>query len=332
MAPNAATFYVQLTPGVNYVRAELPARYYPGRVVHQPAVTLTKDPPEIEVDNHEGSAAFWMFPGNAVRGVVMANQIRQGVRVLAEVDDNYLLAPPLDFGAWRKDAVNYHDHSYETHEQIVRETAQGLVVSTRRLAEVYADVNDNIFVCENCVDPADWPAAPDHQRDGILRVGWAASDSHAHDGPLIADALRWAAAQKDVQVVIVGIETWAPPCKHLYVPFQDLPVYRETLHRHIDVMLCPLKFDPWTECKSDLKALEGAMSGAVPVMSNQPPYADWKDRPGILCNDAYDFKRGVKRLVNDREATRVLAEEARQWVLDNRDIRKNVWRWQEAAA
>ena len=332
MAPNEATWFVQLTEGVNYVRAELPARYYPGRVVHQPAVTMTKDPPEITVDNHEGDTAFWMFPGNAVRGVVMANQIRQGVRVLAEVDDNYRLAPALDWGAWRQKAVNYHDHSYETHEQIVRETAQGLIVSTKRLAEVYADLNDHIYVCENCVDPGDWPAEPEHQRGDILRVGWAASDSHMHDGPLINDALVWAAGQKNVEVVIVGIQTWTPSCRHRQVPFQDLPKYRETLHTHIDVMLCPLKFDRWTECKSDLKALEGAMSGAVPVMTNLPPYRDWKDRPGFVCDKPYDFKRAVKYLVQNRERTRELAAEARQWVLDNRDIRKNVWRWQEAAA
>lgn len=255
-----------------------------------------------------------------------------GIRLVVEADDNYLLHPPLRVSAWQERFDGTDRHSYQVFAKIAS-FADALTVSTPRLADTYRRFNPNIVVCRNAVDPADWPARqPDHQPRGLLRIGWAASDSHVYDAPLIREALEWASRQPDVEVVIYGINPrllrWRFPYRH--VPFQNSPVsYFRSLS--LDVMLCPLQAGEWQDCKSDVKALEGAMAGAAVVTSRVEPYRPWwgGEAPGIGVPD-HGWRRVVKHLVRHRDEVRDMAREARRYVLDRRTIRREIANWEQA--
>lgn len=314
---------------MNHYRAILPARHLPGKVSE---LWVERDvrveDGDIVFPTQEG-AAIAMFPGNWVRGGIFRAMRDRGIPVLVEVDDNYRCPPPNEeLSDWRRVETDRVTHSYAAHEVIVPHM-DGVIVSTPALEREYRDLHDRIYVCPNQVDPDEWDPEPEHQPGGVLRIGWAASDSHGVDAPLIEDALRWAARQDGVEVVIVGIQVWAPRCRHRYVPFAPIGEYRRNV-QNIDVMLCPLKPGRWADCKSDVKALEGAMGGAVPVMSDEAPYQPWKGKPGLHARDAYEFKRHVRYLVNHRDETAQMAREAREYVLKERTIQGNVWRWAEA--
>jgi hypothetical protein len=66
-----------------------------------------------------------------------------------------------------------------------------------------ARYNANVRVVRSAVDPDDWPD-PEKPSDGVFRVGWHGSLTHMADLPLIVDALRWAAAQDGVEVIVIG--------------------------------------------------------------------------------------------------------------------------------
>jgi hypothetical protein len=319
---------VQCTEGVNYYRAELPARYLPGRTsVEVPFRRTGLD--TVEFPTQEG-VAIWMFAGSPVRAALIAAQKAMGIPVLMEVDDNYTAHPPVSFGAWKKrhtdDPV---DHSYESHMQIVPHT-DGVIVSTPALERVYRKLHDRIWVCPNQMDPGDWPQEPEHQPGGVLRVGWAASDSHRVDAPLVKDGLEWAARQDGVEVVIIGIHplTFRWDFPHRWIPFKPLAEYRREV-QNIDLMVTPCKPGAWSDCKSDVKCLEAGINLAAPVVSRTEPYRTWWDKT-VSCSTRREWTQAIRYLVKHPDEVRDMAHAARDYVLRERTIQGNVWRWREA--
>jgi len=334
-----ATWWIQATAGVNYYRAEVPAKHLPGKTVF----FETRDIQAIDDEHHhlprQEGAAIWLFPGNLTRWLVMAEMHEShGIRVLVEVDDNYMVGPPVIpalRSGWltTRDTEGQDRHSYEVHRKIVASKAcDGVIVSTPYLGKVYERFDKPVYVCPNSIDPDDWPADPEHAPDGVLRIGWAGSASHRYDLADIRPALDWASRQPDVEVVIMGqIDPGVP---HRNIPWTDtLAEYRQNVPQ-IDVMLCPLRPGVWADCKSDVKALEAAMGGAVAVVSKTEPYRPWwdSDAPCLVAETRKDFVKAVKHLVQHRDETATLATAARKWALDNRSIEGSVAKWREAIA
>jgi len=334
---DVATFWAEATEGVNYYRMNMPAKYLPGRVCRFNETDITLD---LKFRRQIG-AAVWQFPGNDFRALMMAEMHLQGIPVWVEVDDNYTVDPPY-ISVWernRKQAIkkirNEPDAmvaDYETHVKIVRSKAvDGVICSTPKLAEVYSKLHRNVVVCPNSIDPADWPAEePPHSPDGVLRVGWAGSISHGYDLNDIRRALGWAAEQKDVEVVLFG--ELSLPVRHRNIPWTDsLEEYRRNVSQ-IDVMLCPLRPSPWSDCKSDVKMLEGTLGGACGIVSKTEPFRPWwaEDRPCYVADTPKDFLKMVKHVVRNRDETRETARLAREYVLEHRNIRKSVTAWRDA--
>jgi hypothetical protein len=326
-----ATWWTQATPGVNYYRADLPARHLPGKTVRLDTWDLqevTSDGgPAFDFPSQEGSAV-WMFPGNTAKALLMAEMKLQGLPVYVEVDDNYTVDTPISgISEWKptmKQAREAGTHvSYEEHRLIVKHIAEGVICSTPFLAEQYSRLNENVHVCPNAIDPDDWEE-PVHQRDGVLRIGWAGSTSHVHDLNEIVPALSWASQQKDVEVVILGKLEIPVPCTH--VPWADsLATYRENM-QNLDVILCPLRPGLWADGKSDVKALEGVMGGALPVVSKTEPYRPWWDR-GYVAETKKDWVKIVKHLVKNRDEVQKCYQDARHYVLTERTIQTGIEKW-----
>lgn len=333
-----ATWWLQATAGVNYYRAEMPAKYLPGR-----CNVLNPDDlqPPVDGRNHvfprQEGAAIWMFSGNATRGLLMAEMKRQGIPVFMEVDDNYTVAPPIahmGLSAWTNkiDRTGKDKHSYEAHTKLAGKI-DGVICSTPYLASVYSRINPNVHVCWNSVDPEDWGEDPPHQKDGVLRIGWAGSWSHIYDVADIRLALDWASRQKDVEVVLMGYDPgWGFEYRAIKW-FDRLADYRATANE-IDVMLCPVRPSPWADCKSDVKALEAAMSGACSVVSRTEPYRPWWDgnAPGYAATTPQDYVKVLKHLVRNRDEVAETARLAREYVLRERNIQNTIVQWASALA
>lgn len=348
--PMLAGFYCQGTPSTAYVRCQLPARYLPGYAQMYWPIQKTDEAGRVVFPTHEGAAVF-QYPGDMIRSLLVAYMQEQGIRVLVDVDDNYLAMS----GDWAKRAGWTHHgagpHSAERHRTIAGE-ADGVIVTTEHLARCYRKVNQNVYVCPNQIDPVDWPEPV--KEDGLLRIGWFASLSHRADGALIAPALEWASRQPNVEVVLMGVGASRTELYDEHGELQGIesevwPEYRQVSFKHIpatndlsvyraqigclDVGLAPVRRGISADGRSDLKAIEYAAAGALPVLSEVPAYEGWRD--GELCRKAAtrkDFLRVVKELVANPEQTKQLAREARAHVLAERTVARNAWRWREAIA
>jgi hypothetical protein len=290
----------------------------------------------IVFPDQEGAAIF-SFPGTTAWALIMVEMQDQGFPVFCEFDDNYTVPPPFEaLSMWRerrdhKEAVELGLPTYETASDIVR-FVDGVIVSTPYLEGVYSTLNRNVHVCPNSVDEDDWPASPVHQQDGILRVGWAASDSHKYDAALIHDALAWASGVHNVEVIIMGIKPEVSGFRfpYKYVPWSDsLEEYRQSL-QILDVMLCPIVESPWAAGKSDVKALEMAMSGGCSIVPEVEAYKPWFDQPAYVVKRPKDWKRILRYLVNHRSEVAETAALARRYAVEERNIRDHVGKWDAA--
>jgi glycosyltransferase involved in cell wall biosynthesis len=323
-----ATFYAQATPATTYLRCQLPARYLPGAV--QTNVFAYPDGDDVKFTEHRGAAVF-QYAADKARALTALTMQRQGVRVLMEADDNYLLHPGkriLEASGWSMG--HEKANSRDGHKWITGEV-DGVIVTTEWLAAQYRKVNPNVFVCPNTVDPVDWPE-PVKPDDGILRIVWVASVSHRDDIPLVTPAFEWASRQKDVEVYAAGMDPkWRFP--HGRVPWaDDLDIYRHNFKR-FDIGVAPVKAQPFSLGRSDIKATEYGMALCAPVLSDVPPYADWTDDATCLkAKDAQGFKRAIRRLVENRDEVPELAAAARRFVLEQRTTESQIGKWREAVA
>ena len=327
-----ATWWRQASPGTYYWRCLVPARHLPGQVLNFRTKDLAEIDGKIVFPSQKGTA-IWQFPGNATTGTLMAGMQTEGIRVLMEVDDSYVHAPDVGIhGGWQAelDRSGLTDNfSFEAHERLAR-FVDGIIVSTPPLEALYSEFNKNIFVCPNSIDPADWNEAKPN--DGILRIGWAASHSHLVDAPLVRRALKWAADQPDVEVLVYGIgDVYKFPGRVKRAPWtDDLDSYRDSLSL-CDVHICPLIDTAWSRYKSDLKALEAAMAGAWPIVSTATAYKPWQDRT-MTCTTAKDWEQALRWVVRHRDEIPRLAQEAKDYVMAERTIEKNIHFWRGTLA
>lgn len=327
-----ATWWRQASPGTYYWRCKLPAKHLPGQVLGIKTVDLAETTNGKIVYPRQKGAAIWQFPGNATTGTILRSMQVDGIRTLIEVDDSYLHAPDVGlYGGWQREldrSGQTDNFSYAAHKKLA-EFVDGIVVSTEALAELYGQINPNVFVCPNSIDLDDWDTSQ-KKDDGVLRIGWPASHSHLVDAHLVRSAFSWAADQKDVEVWVFGIgDIYRFPKAVKTVPWtDDQDAYRANLAR-CDVIVCPLNETPWARYKSDVKALEAVAAQAWPIVSTATAYTPWQDRT-ITCTTERDWGRAIRWIVRHRDELPRLKAEAREYLLSERVIQKTIHYWREA--
>jgi hypothetical protein len=337
-----ATWWIQLTPGTTYWRAALPAKHLPGQALRLTFSDLKEDAGGQVIVPRQRGTAIWQFVGVAMRALIMAHQQDQGVRVLMELDDNYLHAPPIPFAPgtrqWkatlsRDDASEY---SHQAHRKIIR-WVDGLIVSTEELAERYAlRTQAPIYHCPNSIDLDDWPGHSEgwgRSRTSdfdALAIGYAGSASHRYDIALIERGMDWAWRQPNVKLKMLG-QSSGDRYPHESIPWsQDLADYRRNL-QVLDVGLCPLKRSDWHDCKSDIKAMEYLLAGAVPIVQGDTPcYKDWIDVVPSATTEK-DWLKQIKWAVQaPREELREAWQRGYDFLLANKLIDQHIAKWREA--
>lgn len=328
-----ATWWQQRTGGTAYIRCSVPARHLPGQslALHYSDVKVGSDG-EVIVPRHQGAGIF-QFVGNATRALIMAHLQEQGAKVLMEVDDNYLRpSPDPTRTEWltKIDRSENDRYSFPAHRKIIR-WVDGVIVSTEELAERYAQKTQApIYHCPNSADLDDWPVLPESAgRPGTARnIGFAGSSSHRYDMSLVERPLDWAVRNGATLYRFGGTGDWN--FEHVATPWtDDLAQYRRSL-QVLDVGLCPLKQGDWQDCKSDLKAIEYTLAGAIPIISKVPPYKDWFDIVPT-CATEKDWLKALKW------AVRAPADElydvwrrAYDLVVEHKIIQKNIHLWRTA--
>jgi len=295
------------------------------------------DYPDVE------GTVVWTRP-DQVRAIHAMAMRANGNRVICEVDDNFLSNPNQNIFMRHQgyDADSRLDH------MLAFARMDAIVFSTAWLRDHYRKTFlrelryvPDLHVARNHVDSDDPRWQPQDRTWGKLRVGIMGSYQHVHDWRLAADALRLA-TDLGCEVVFMGLDPGEhdPQWRRIFGDglgrYTHLPWTKaEDYHRqHIpfDIGLAPLVTTEHTMGKSDVKALEYAMSGVAAVLQNNAVYnREWTDgETALLAGGRDDWKRQLKRLVTDTRLRRELVENARSYVREQRTIQGNLSEWEDA--
>ncbi len=329
-----ATYYHQATPATTYWRCALPAKYLPGRLhaAWESETVIDEKARTIEHRDLAGDTAIVQFPGDQGCAMQLMALQATGKKLFVEVDDYY-----LD----RKDPLWHHRsgwggkigetaHTVEGHKWIST-YADGVIVTTPELQKAYLEVNPNVYVCRNSIDPDDWPrlSKPD---DGVFRIGWYASQSHDRDQELCRKSIAWASRQPNVEIVTIGLNPTGWQFSRRWIGWRDdFREHRPELYK-LDVGIGPLTGTLMTKYRSDVKALEYSMAGALPILSGGlPVFDEWRDKEyARICNSESDWMKTIKWAVANRDEVRARALQAREYVLHERTMSTEIQKWKEA--
>ena len=268
--------------------------------------------------NHQG-AAVWVRPDLARATHAKAMRDLHGVFTVAETDDNYLA--PAQHNIYMRS--NGFDAKLRLDHMKAMASMNRMVFSTGWLRDYYFKELKRQFgkgrlpdmaVCRNHVFEDDWPIVEDY--DGPVRVGWMGSPSHIWDVNLAWPALLWA-SRAGARTFMVGYDPANPENKvtsekaratveqwekvgYETVPWRQMDGTTR-LRLPFDIGLAPLVTNAFTLGKSDIKAIEYAISGAAPVLQNNAVFnRDWKHgETCLMAGSPSEMIDAVKRLMVD---------------------------------
>lgn len=244
------------------------------------------------------------------------------------------------------DNPSYKD--YHPHEEGFRQCAQladGIIVSTCRLAEHFDKLNANCAVVPNYLDiPGfrEW-AIPETRTDRRLYIGWLGGVHHFGDWKPIGNVIRWACyASKDVAFAYCGNKQlgrhWkqkmgVPDGQWVELPTGEFDGYQTRISQ-FDIGVAPLERTEFNSCKSDLRLLEYGAWGVPYVASNVAPYSSFHlatgGMGGYIARNEDEWNLALKRLIDSRPERIERGNDLREYVRTARGKEACAVRWSDA--
>jgi hypothetical protein len=328
-------FFAQQLNGIGYPRCVVPAKAIDAECWDFDEWCKGKITPQEVWEPFAGRTAVFQLVANWARLHAMRDY-RQicDAPVVMEVDDDYLNWDPgyirgivtqeqLDHegfltNGWVKEDVAEYGHPFISSPEIHRRAAaeaDAVIVSTPHLAEIYQQINQRVYVCRNLVDPEEWPERDEN--DDVFRVVFSASPN-PQDLAMVRYAMEWAAKQEGVEAWVVGVNPRFRGVKWKAWT-HSLDEYRRTMAQlRPDVWLRPIETRRFAKSKSDLKVLECAMVGALPIVTNFEPYALWRGSDVLFAVTEKDWQQQVRWSIRNRDEVKERAASVRETVLRDR--------------
>jgi glycosyltransferase involved in cell wall biosynthesis len=233
-------------------------------------------------------------------------------------------------------ATNHRKRGW--HKKAYR-LASGLSVTTERLAETVRQYNKNVAVLPNCVETGmvnNYIQA----RSEDVRICYQGDVSHIDDIGLLTKPLEKVLSKYNRTSLVVcgnlcdtvrenlkGIERIYLEQHPEFVPVQA-HFYR-MMWLQIDMGVIPLIDTEFNQCKSSLKYYEFAAMGVPCVVSRVPPYTDDIPEDAVVFVENTDeaWAEGLSRLATNADLRKRIGDNARDWVVANRDSVKNAHLW-----
>lgn len=286
-----------------------------------------------------------------------------GKRIVMDYDDNMFACSPLSphYGDLGTEEY-YHDlngeriplwvdgkngFSIEQNKKRldnIREICRhvdAVTVTTPRLADAYRPYAKTIYTLPNCVDLSVWRKLPLRRESDEIRMGWSGGASHYEDwmeiAPVLPEVMKmfpklklvitgqvFAAALKGIPRDRIEIHKWAHVQAH---PYKQAAL-------DLDFAIIPLKDTLFNSGKSAIKWIEYAALEVPAVTSLVAPYDEVadvvKDNGVFVDNIPQAWAQGISFMVENEEARRLIAKNARQTVEQFYDANKTYSQWVSA--
>lgn len=237
-------------------------------------------------------------------------------RIVIELDDDLWSIPS------HNSAREYYQPLLGNLSRIIS-MADRVVVSTSALADAvrtHAWPREVVVVPNMLPDSVTWGAVTEPRQHLVFSGG----QTHARDLEPVARSLRPMLRKREISMTFLGTDYGVPYTTHFGWTDSMAAHYRRLASFSGSVGLAPLKRDTFNLSKSDIRLLEYAAAGILPLATNYGPYAD---RPVMYVGEHEQWKYAVTRSLT---APRLeLVRVAQDWAR-TRLVSKNLDQWRHA--
>jgi len=348
-----AYFFSSPYKGCSYVRCLLPQLHggYNGSLTS--LYGKFKDPKVVLDGAKNTDIAVFHRPDKITNHKVAMLLKQMGKKIVFDNDDTFKLDKGNPFFCNKK-MTEKHEQKYSDILDNFITNSDAVITTTEFLAKEYRELNNNVYVIPNYIDPDDWEKPKRNEGDKI-RIALVGSVAYSKDFSVIKGIIRQLDADKRIQLVMFGLfdkkrreenkdaiaihedeyAFWDTLENLEHVPWCPLEDYFETLNDlKLDIMLIPREENYFNKCKSNVKFLEAAMC-EIPVIAQSfttkdSPYDfDLNGKNGLLATTEDDWKKQIELLVEDKELRRKVGREAKKYTLKHYDIKDNVYKWED---
>lgn len=341
--------------GCNYLRCQLPM-YYNGWNGSTVRMGEVQKPMEYIKDEIVKAEIVVFHRADTTNHHRVAMQLQQmGKKIVFDNDDTYKLGNKHPFHML--DERGFEENK-KFRNNIINNfilNADLITCTTEALAKEYREINSNVIVLPNCVDPFDWDE-PLRNEGKKVRIGIVGSTAYNHDFQHVKEFLTKLNNRDDVQMVLFGLhgldrqkenrlirrvyrkefDFWNKLKNLEHVEWVEFRDYFRTLNElRLDIMLIPRDEANFNRAKSNVKFLEAAMC-EIPCIAqgfttNDSPYdKDFNGKNGILIKDNSKWWEETIKLVKDKDLRRRIGKEAKKYTLANYNIEDHYHKWEEA--
>lgn len=310
-----------------FVRGDLSACYYyriylPWKALEAKGYNVNIDPDYEDFKSADILIFQRQYREEAINEIIRWK--KAGKKIVIDYDDNLFIVDP------HNPAVRVFSGDVLEKMEFVITIADALTVSVKPLADSFRRFNDNIFVLPNSIDEAAFKVTKKVSENTI--VGWQGGSSHREDLRIIKSVINDLSSKLTFDFVLAGYHPKGFFKKSTYrhwLPFSEDLAHHQ-LFSDFDIGLCPLKDTPFNECKSDIKFLEYASLEIPTIASNIVTYKTIVNGvTGYLARNQSDWSKHISELITDESKRKEISKNASEYVLSERTIQKNVWRWKE---
>jgi len=220
-------------------------------------------------------------------------------------------------------------------EEFLKE-ADGVTTTTPYLADVFRNYNPYVYVLPNCIEVDRWKRLSVAPHDGV-RVGWFGGMQHYEDLEVIEEVVPEVLKRRPNVTFVTTVaipdfwrkmfDTGHPQFKTVaFAPFQAWPEY--LAQQGCDILLAPLRDNPFNRAKSNIKWLEAGALGTPVVASPINAYADIEhERTGLLARTKDEWIECILRLVDRSGEREEIGLAAREKVYAGWDINRRAKEW-----
>jgi len=215
----------------------------------------------------------------------------------------------------------------EAYKKLAR-LATAVIVTTFELKNYVSQFNKNVVVIPNAIDFSLFPVLP-LKKDKTVTITWAGGSSHYAD-------------LADIKPHLIDIMEQNPHVYYYHVGQSFPGIIKGMPERRIktsgwvtadghgyrlaclnaDIGIAPLVDSQFNRYKSSVKFYEYSALKMVTLAKNMPPYSDdiIDGKTGMLYETPEEFKKKLQYLIDNPLERVKMAEEAYNYVKENRDI------------
>ncbi len=294
----------------------------PGKALKENGYEVTTDP--TYDDFNSSDILIFQRQYNAMALKEIMKWKKKGKKIIIDYDDNFLSLES------HNPATQFYT---EKTLEIFKETmsiAHAVTVSVEPLVSAYEKINNEVFVLPNSVD--EFAFSFSNNLNKTPTVGWQGGPTHFEDLKLIKSVVNEVQNKYPFDFVLAGYDPGNFFKKSTFrkgIPFSEELTHHK-LFQDFHVGLCPLTDSEFNECKSDIKFLEYSTMGIPTIASKRTAYNSIDNgTTGFLARNHSDWRKYIGNLLTDENKRKELGANAKEYVLENRTIQKNIYRWEE---